>query len=206
MDKSQKAVRVYDQIASSYANIFSKPSSHLDKFLELLPSPAKILDVGCGTGTDSNFVASKGHQVVGVDLSEEMLNIAKSSFPQIDFRLEDMRDIDFSKNQFDGIIASCSLIHIPKKDVPKTLRQFSKLLKPKGIIYLQLQSGPSEEVFVKEPFKPDEKLFLNIISLDEIKKLLTGAGFRTVFQLQRPPKSKEELNYTKLYLIAQLKR
>jgi len=204
MDNSKKAVHVYNQIAQAYADEFSKPSSHVKEFLELLPPTGKLLDVGCGNGIDSNFLASKGYDVVGIDLSEGMLKIARSKYPEIDFRLEDMRSLNFSKNQFEGIVASCSLIHISKKDVPKTLRQFAKFLKPKGAIYIQLQSGKSEEVFIDEPFKPDERLFLNIISAAEIKKLLTDAGFEIIHQFQREAKSKEELDYTKLYVIAQL--
>ncbi len=202
MDKSKQASSVYDKIAESYAKEFSKPSEYIEEFLALLPKNAKILDVGCGVGVDAGFMASEGFEIIGVDLSKEMLNIARQKFPQIDFRHQDIRELDFPPNSFDGILASCSLIHIPKKDVPALLEKFHQILKKNGAIYIALQGGKSEEIFINEPFKPDEKLFLNIISFDEIKNLLVKNGFSILKKYEREPKSKEELNYTKLYVIA----
>ena len=131
-----------------------------------------------------------------------MLNLARQKFPQIDFREQDIRKLDFPPESFDGIIASCSLIHIPKKDVPSLIESFRQILKNEGAIYIALQGGKSEEIFIDEPFKPDEKLFVNIISFEEIKNLLVKNGFSIVKKYEREPKSKEELNYTKLYVIA----
>jgi SAM-dependent methyltransferase len=202
MDKSKQASSVYDKIAKSYAEEFSKPSEYLNEFLDLLPNNSKILDAGCGVGVDSGFVNSKGFEVIGLDLSKEMVNIAKEKFPEIDFREQDIRELDFSPESFDGIIASCSLIHIPKNDVPYLLEKFSQILNENGIIYIALKGGKSEEIFIDEPFKPDEKLFLNIISFEEIENLLVKNGLSIVKKYEREPKSKEELNYTKLYVIA----
>ena len=202
MDKSKQASSVYDEIAKPYAKEFSKPSEYIEEFLALLPKNSKILDVGCGVGVDAGFMTSKGFEIIGLDLSKEMLNIARQKFPQIDFRQQDIRELDFPPNSFDGILASCSLIHIPKKDVSALLEKFHQILKKDGTIYIALQGGKSEEIFISEPLKPDEKLFLNIISFDEIRNLLVKNGFSIVKKYEREPKSKEELNYTKLYIIA----
>ena len=202
MDKSKQASSVYDKIAEPYANEFSKPSEYIDEFLTLLPKNAKILDAGCGIGVDASYMSSKCFEIIGIDLSKEMLKLAKQKFHQINFRQEDIRELDFPPNSFDGILASCSLIHIPKKDFPALLKKFHQILKKDGAIYIALQGGKSEEIFIDEPFKPDEKLFLNIISFDEIKNLLVKNGFSIVKKYKRKPKSKEELNYTKLYVIA----
>lgn len=205
MDNSNKAVEVYNKISNAYADEFTEPSEYIDEFLELLPKNGNILDVGCGVGVDSKYVSLKGFKVVGTDLSEKMLKIAKSNNLEIDFRLEDTRELDFEKGTFDGIIASCSLIHIPKADAPKTLENFSRILKTNGVIYISLQSGKSEEMFIDEPFKPDEKLFLNIVSLDEIQRLLDDIGFEILKKYERKAEKKEELDFTKLYIIAKRK-
>ncbi|MDD4607379.1 MAG: class I SAM-dependent methyltransferase [Patescibacteria group bacterium] len=203
MDNSYKAVNVYNKISKAYADEFNEPSEYLDEFLELLPRNASILDVGCGVGIDSKYATSKGCNVVGVDLSEKMLETAKSNYPQIDFRLEDIRHLKFEDKKFDGVIASCSLIHIPKVDVPKTLENFSRMLSDDGVMYIGLQSGQSEELFIDEPFKPDEKLFLNIIASDEIESLLNDIGFKILKRHERKAEKKEELDFTKLNVIAQ---
>ncbi|OGI12482.1 hypothetical protein A3K64_04185 [Candidatus Micrarchaeota archaeon RBG_16_36_9] len=202
MDKSKQASLLYDKIAELYSREFSTPSEYIDEFLELIPGNGKILDAGCGPGVDSGYMKARGFEVLGVDLSEEMLKIAKQKFPKIHFELADLRALKLKPNSFDGILASCSLIHIPKKDIIPTLQNFNKFLKRDGKIYIALQAGKSGEIFINEPFKPDEKLFLNIISIDEIKDLLFKTGFSIVKKYERKPKSKEELNFTKLFIIA----
>ena len=202
MDRSKQASSVYDEIAESYAKAFSKPSEYIENFLALLPKNAKILDAGCGVGVDAGFMASKGFKIIGMDLSKEMLDIARQTFPHIDFMQKDIRELDFPPNSFDGILASCSLIHIPKKDTSRLIRKFHQILKKNGAIYIALQGGKSEEIFINEPFKPDEKLFLNIISFDEINNLLIKNKFSIVNKYERKPKSNKELNYTKLYIVA----
>jgi SAM-dependent methyltransferase len=202
MDKSIQAVKVYDKIAQDYNKEFYNHSEYVDEFLDLIPKNGKILDVGCGAGRDSGYMSSKKFKIIGLDLSQEMLTIAKQNAPCVEFRLKDIRKLDFCSNSFDGILASCSLIHIPKKDVPNLIRNFYKILKAEGIIYIALQGGASEEVFIDEPFKPDEKLFLNVISFDEIKGLLINNGFSIIKKYEHKSKSEKELNYTKLYIIA----
>jgi len=202
MNRSKQASSVYDKIAEPYAKEFSNPSEYIEEFLALLPKNTKILDVGCGVGVDAGFMMSEDFEIIGIDMSKEMLNIARQKFPRVDFRQQDIRKLDFPPNSFDGILASCSLIHIPKKEVPTLLKKFHQILKKNCAIYIALQGGKSEELFIDEPFKPDEKLFLNIISFDEIKNLLVKNGFSIVKKYEREPKSKGELNYTKLYVIA----
>lgn len=202
VNKSRQASLVYDQIAKSYAKEFSKPSEHIYEFLTLLPKKTYVLDAGSGVGIDSNYMFSKGFKVIGVDLSKEMLQLAKQKFPKIDFRQQDIRELNFDKNSFGGILASCSIIHIPKKDVPKLLKKFYNFLKKDGYIYIALQGGKSDEIFIDEPFKSDEKLFLNINSFAEIEHLLIKSGFSIVKKYERESKSKKELNYTKLFVIA----
>ena len=65
-----------------------------------------------------------------------------------------------------------------------------------------IQEGESKEMFVAEPLKPDEKIFLNIMSAEEIKGILEEAGFSIVNEFTRPAESKEEFDFNKLTLIA----
>jgi cyclopropane fatty-acyl-phospholipid synthase-like methyltransferase len=201
MDKKLNTSRVYDEISLKYLEAFPNPSEYIDSFLKLIPKNGRILDFGCGVGVDCNYIHSKGYNVEGIDISKGMLKIAKRNHQKILFHLKDIRDIEGEK-LYDGIVASCSLIHISKKEVPLILRKFNSLLKERGAIYLALQEGFSQELFVDEPFKPDDKLFLNIFSLSEIKRLLNSENFSVIEHHLREAKSKEELNYNKLFIIA----
>ncbi len=201
-DKSKQAVEVYEKICQQYADEFDEPSFQIDNFVDLLPKNGKVLDVGCGVGTDVGYLTSKNFKVEGIDLSGKMLEIAKNKHPDAIFRNADMRNLDYQENSFDGILASFSLIHIPKSDVPNTLKGFYKTLKTKGIIYIGIQEGKSEEIFITETFRPSEKIFLNIMSRSELKKLLKDSGFQILRYFGRKPQNSEEFDYTKYVVIA----
>ena len=202
MDKSKQAVLVYNKIAQSYSKKFQKPSDYIEDFLKLIPKGGKILDVGCGVGVDAGYMYSKGFKVVGIDLSKGMLKIAKKRFPNVDFKLMDLREIRFAPNSFDGVIASFSLIHIPKDDVLGVLHKIHQILKNGGIVYIGVQKGKSKEVFIDEPLKPGEKLFVNVFSFEEIKELLLKSGFVIIQKHERESMSKAELKFKKLFVIA----
>jgi len=200
MDKSKQAVSVYNQIAAMYDNEYGI-SSYINDFLNLVNKNGRILDVGCGPGKDSHYIASEGFEVVGVDLSEEMIRIAKKNFPRIDFRIMDMRELSFEPNSFDGIFVAFSFIHLPKKGVSGVLIKLYELLKGGGSIYIAVQEDESKEVFSPTPLKPDEKIFLNLFSTEEIKFLIKRAGFSIIAEYKRKP-GKNEFQYNKLFILA----
>ena len=197
----QKIARVYDQIAGIYQDIITRPTDYLEEFIFRLPEKPRILDAGCGIGTDAGYLAKMGHQVSGIDLSEQMLNIARQNHPRVEFFLQDLRHPDFPPNSFDGILASFSLIHLRKDDVIPALTQYNHLLKPSGLLFLALQSGRSQEIFLKEPFKPDEITFLNVVSEDEVEHLLNRGGMNIVLKRKRRA-DKQEFDFIKLFVLA----
>lgn len=201
----EQTAKIYNEISDSYAAKFKKPSDNIDDFLKLVKKGGTVLDVGCGPGVDTNYIISKGYSATGVDLSEKMIKIARKKNPRAIFKKSDMRKLDFKPNSFDGILASFSLIHIPKKDIKKTVSSFYKFLKPEGIIYIGIQEGKSQEIFLTEPLKPNEKVFLNIISAEEIEKVLTKTGFIILDKFSRPAENKEEFNFNKFVVIARKK-
>jgi ubiquinone/menaquinone biosynthesis C-methylase UbiE len=202
--KKENVVDIYNLIAKRYSKTFSKPTSYIEDFLKLLPARGKILDLGCGVGVDSGFAASKGFIVTGIDLSKGMLKIAKSKYTNVDFHLGDMRKIKFPNGYFDGIIASFSLIHITKKELPEIIEKINKLLKSNGLLYIALQAGKTREIFINEPFYHNKKLFLNVISSREIKKLLKENGFEVIKKFERES-NEDEINFIKLFIFAQKK-
>ncbi|MBT3720908.1 class I SAM-dependent methyltransferase [archaeon] len=204
MDKSREAVKIYDLIAKDYADSFTKnkvESEIIDKFLDELPINPRVLDVGCGNSDYFEHFSKRNVDYTGIDLSSEMLKIARKNFPNGNFINMDMRSILFNTNFFAGIFCFYSLIHIPKKEVISVLESFSRILKPNGKILFALQEG-NNEVFVPEPFLPEKQLFINLISEEEIRKLLEKIGMKIIYSKRIKPTSKYQLNYNKLFVIA----
>ena len=80
-EKIKSVIDDYNDIAVEYSEEFDDDTSdnkYIDKFLQCL-NGKKILDVGCGTGRDCKYIEQKGYDVIGIDISKEMLKIEKTS-------------------------------------------------------------------------------------------------------------------------------
>lgn len=120
-------------------------------FLEYLPKPhlanqQKILDVGCGSGRDSVFFANQGFEVVAIDGSQNVIDLAKQTDTRIDWQCLRFHEIAKQswQNQFTGIWACASLLHVPFDDLPKILNDLLSCLRPTGILYASFKYGNGE--------------------------------------------------------------
>lgn len=98
---------------------------------------ANILEIGCGTGKNTEWLLTKAERLVAVDFSPEMLAKAKAKITaeNVEFRESDLRrDWDFAENKFNLITCSLALEHI--EDIDFVFRQASKVLRPGGFFYI----------------------------------------------------------------------
>ena len=117
-------------------------STHHEKFLKNLPENACILDAGCGSGRDAKLFKSLGYNVIAIDGSVEMCKLA-SKHSEVNVKHMQFQEIDF-KNQFDGIWASASLLHVPSSEIEDVLKRLKDSLKDNGILYASFKYGDFE--------------------------------------------------------------
>ena len=113
-------------------------------FLENMPSTGKILDAGCGSGRDSKFFLEKGFSVVAFDNSPNMVRHAAELTGQ-EVLLMSFEDIEF-KDNFDGIWACASVLHVPEDNISGVLSKFTDALKDDGILYTSFKYGDKEQI------------------------------------------------------------
>jgi len=136
----------YDQNADS----FFKETVNIDMedlykpFLGLIPQGGKILDAGCGSGRDTLYFNKKGYNVVSFDYSEPLVELATEYTGQ-EILLRSFEDIDFT-DEFDGVWACASLIHVAKRDINSAVAKLERALKPNGVLYASFKYGDDEEV------------------------------------------------------------
>lgn len=91
----------------------------------------KILDAGCGNGFFTNWLAGRGAAVEGVDGSEEMIMIARASYPELEFAVADLtKPIGKEPGSYDYILANMLLMHM--NNFSTFMTDAYKLLKPEG--------------------------------------------------------------------------
>ena len=131
----------YDINAEAFANGTAdiEFSEMQDQFLSELKDGASILDFGCGSGRDTRYFLQKGYRVTALDGSAELCRIAeeKTGIPVI---LMDFNDFD-AQDQYDGIWACSSILHLPKQELKSVLINMEKALHNDGIIYTSFKYG-----------------------------------------------------------------
>jgi SAM-dependent methyltransferase len=111
-------------------------------FLPRIPSGGTILDAGCGSGRDALAFTKKGFNVTAVDASPELVEKAKLH-TGLDVRLMRFEEIEFN-NQFDGIWACASLLHVSRADTPAVFERFIRALKPEAVWYVSYKYGTGD--------------------------------------------------------------
>ncbi|OGE08125.1 hypothetical protein A3A60_04380 [Candidatus Curtissbacteria bacterium RIFCSPLOWO2_01_FULL_42_26] len=173
--------RVYDDLALYWGQdktLHDWGEDDLLSFARLVGKGAKVLDLGCASGYQSKLLRDQGLNVVGLDLSPRMIVVAKKRVTNVDFVVGDMTNLTFKFATFNGVYARASLLHIPKKLVPKVLKSVHRILKDKGIFYLALKEGKGESEVEDERHGVKVKRFFSFFSEKEIVDLLNDTGFR----------------------------
>ena len=108
------------------------------EFLSYISKNGKILDVGFGSGRDSLHFKNDGYDVLGIDIVDEFIRHAKDL--GLNVKKENVIDISY-KNEFDGVFACASLLHLKEDQLIIALSKLKDSLKDEGIIYMSFKEG-----------------------------------------------------------------
>jgi len=180
-DKALDVVEAgYDRLTELYSRERERFGNwnEINAFLTRLPQKAKVLDAGCGTGVPvAKKLSQNGFEVVGVDISKNMVQTARKNVPNGTFFKMNMTDLSFPADSFDGIISCYAIIHNPKESHADIFRSFYRVLKPGGIMLVSVASWEWEEF--ADYLGVD--MFWSHFDPDKTKSLITDAGFEIEF-------------------------
>jgi SAM-dependent methyltransferase len=92
--------------------------------------PGVALDAACGTGRYAEFLARRGHQVIGVDSSPHMLAHARRRVPDGEFHVAELGQLPLPDDSVDVIICALALVHVPR--LQPVMAEFARVLRPGG--------------------------------------------------------------------------
>lgn len=139
----------YDAVAASYADRFGGELPDLPFETWLLDRVAAhaggrpVVDVGCGPGHITAYLAAAGADASGVDLSAAMVDEARQRFPGVTFEVADLRRLTRPKNAggWAAVVAWYSLIHLADSELPEAIAALTRPLDPGGWLVLAMQAG-----------------------------------------------------------------
>ena len=111
--------------------------SWTDQLCKLLPSPSRVVDLGCGCGIPvARDLAAAGHEVIGVDISDVQIERARASVPDATFETCDLADAAFERGQFDAAVLLYSIIHVPLEQQRVLISRVASWLRPEGVLLM----------------------------------------------------------------------
>src|SRR3989344_2007512 len=161
-----------------------------DAFIKKLPHNAHVLDIGCGGGVKSKYLIAHGLNVIGIDISDKLLEIARREVPQGEFRELSMKNLDSMEEVFDGVFAQASLLHIPRKDACAVVQKMAGRLISGGFLYIavkEVREGKPKEGLTKEnDYGYEYERFFSYFTMLELERFLTDAGLEVILKLRNP--------------------
>ena len=183
----------YDRIAEEYVRhiyneLDGKPLDRalLERFAERLRGRGIVCDMGCGPGHVARYLAGRGLDVIGVDLSAGMVAQAVALNPGIPFHVGDMLALDVPEGAWAGIVAFYSIIHIPREQVVDALREMRRVLAPGGSLLMAFHIG-NETLHVEDMWEQPVALDFAFFESAEMAGYLEQAGFTVEEVIERDP-------------------
>lgn len=151
-----------------------------EKFLNMLPEKAHILDFGCGSGRDTKYFLEHGFKVTAIDGSLELCKFA-SMFTGVEVKHMYFQDL-YEVNVYDGIWACSSILHLPWEELKDVMNKMVLATKKSGIIYTSFKYGMYEGErkgrYFTDMTEEKFKLFLREVPGLRLKELWVNADVR----------------------------
>jgi SAM-dependent methyltransferase len=144
----------------------------------------RVLELGCGTGYFTREMARSGADIVAIDISPELLEIARAncSAPNVRYEIQNAYELSYPDAVFDSVVGSSVLHHV---EVEEALRKIYRVLKPGGTIYFTEPNMLNPQIAIQKnvPWikrklgdSPDETAFFRW----PLRRLLEQTGYREV--------------------------
>ncbi|WP_228771884.1 class I SAM-dependent DNA methyltransferase [Actinokineospora iranica] len=170
----------FDLIGKRYDESFVERDVQIAEtawLIEHLPAGARVLDLGCGSGLPTTKqLLDAGLEVVGVDESTVMLDLAREQAPGATYLHGDLREIS-ELGEFDAAVAFFALLMLSKTDIEATLRSIRATLRGPGLLVLSMVQGDFDTFPVNFLGSPTT---VSAYPPDQLKQVVADAGFTDV--------------------------
>ena len=177
MTATSITIRNYDKHAKLYASVSYNilMQYQLNLFVGYLQGK-RVLDAGCGSGRDTEYLIGERLKVTGIDASAGMLKEARTKVKKGTFKKMDLAKLTFRPKSFDGIWCCAGLVHQRRSAILGILKDFARVLAVGGVLYASVKEGQGEG------YAPSKKLggakvWVSHFSQVEFEELVNDAGF-----------------------------
>jgi ubiquinone/menaquinone biosynthesis C-methylase UbiE len=181
--------------------------SLLSAFIELIKMNgfARVADIGCGPGRVAAFMANNGLDVVGVDVSPEMLGIARRAHPDIQFEEGRLDKLPFDDEALGGAVCWYSIIYTPPQLLEKAFAELTRVLDATGCLLIAFQAGNGETVQQGRTLDTERSIAAYRHRVEDVTGSLGEAGLQAYATAIREPELDHESS-AQAFVIARNRR
>jgi len=190
MDKYQETFQIWNKIAEIYQYKFMNLNLYNDTYdilVDLVPKTnSSVLEIGCGPGNITKYLLSKNAnlKIKGIDISENMVELARKNNPLAEFEIMDSREIHCLNEKFDAVVCGFCIPYLSKSDCTKLITDCNNLLNSSGILYLSFVAGDFDNSgFISG--STGDRTYFYYHNLDHIEKELETNLFETKKLVQK---------------------
>ncbi|NUL83216.1 MAG: class I SAM-dependent methyltransferase [Armatimonadetes bacterium] len=198
----------YDSAAAAYAEHLSDELAHkpldrhlLNRFAEETRGRGPVADLGCGPGHVARYLSQQGVAVFGVDFSPKMVAVAQSLNPDLEFHVEDMRQLSASDATVAGVVHFYSIVHFDLTELSPVLRETRRILMTGGLALFAFHSG-EEVVHRSDLFGVPVSLDFRCHRPEKVIDALRSANLAVIEEVHREPYEGAEYPSRRCYLVA----
>jgi ubiquinone/menaquinone biosynthesis C-methylase UbiE len=174
----------WDRIYKQYGKFVEEPEEGLEKIVEVFREHGvkRVLDLGCGTGRHSVFLAEHGFEVCGIDISETGIRIAeewlKAKNLHADLRTGSFYEpLPYDDGSFDAVVSIRVIHHARIEDIRKAVKEMERVLKLNGLVFVTVRKRVSKRRRLKfkkldsrtyVPLEGDEKGLVHFLFNKEV--------------------------------------
>ena len=135
----------------------------------IIKTDMRVLDLGCGTGITTRYIAELGAKVIGVDLSPKLIEFAKtnSAHENAEYKIDDITKVNLGKQKFNVICLIDVMEHIPREKIQSLLRNTKRYSNDNTIIYLNIPDARFQ-VFMRGKLPDRLQIIDEAYSIEEI--------------------------------------
>jgi SAM-dependent methyltransferase len=125
--------RLWSETYDGPLRLFPLEEPAMHRLFDSLP-PSAVLDAACGTGRHSRVLSARGHRIIGVDRSPEMLERARRNVGAGEFREGSLTALPLAAGSVDAAVCALALVHLP--DVDDAIRELARVVRPGGRVII----------------------------------------------------------------------
>lgn len=210
MKQLEQVRNCYDATAANYTKNFYDELSHkpldrllLKRFADENKDKGTIADLGCGCGHATKFLKDSGvTEIVGIDLSAEMIKNASLMNGDINFEVGNILSLEKRDEEFAAILAFYAIVHFTLGELEKAFAEVYRVLKTGGQFLFSFHAG-TQETHLDEFLNEKVDVTFYFFEVETVLELLEKTGFQIVETVVRHPYKDVEYPSKRAYVTAE---